>query len=471
MSIRGGRGPRDGLSSGDRGGSDIPMASPAPARRQDLYRRTGRYGRGPGDQRRYAAYGDRKGGLGGVVRFLLFLVVLSAAVLLVMVTVARPLARAVVVPLAWDNPSLMQVGLVSDLVREDLGTALTDPAGTDPSEVDFTVDPGDTPATLAPRLEEAGIITSQRAFLYQARVDDLTPRLAAGRFSLALNLTPAQVVDGLVNNRITVSTVSVTFREGLRIEQMTAKLQTLTGTAVDPKAFYDLAENPPDELLGDFPWLLDDSVHPKGASLEGFLYPATYDLRVGDEQATTAEDLIRMMLKAFHDRVGDERLAVPDSRGLTFYQVLTLASIVEREAVLDKERALIAGVYQNRLNPKKWPTGLLQSDPTIFYTNDTLQLDKLPFAKWQTYVFWDKLTEQLPVPLPDALAGYNTYTSKGLPPGPICSPSLASIEAALAPDTKTGYLFFIAKGDGTGESAFAKTKAEHEQNVAKYGKP
>ncbi len=464
MSVRGGRGPRD------------PYATPGPAstpptsaRRVSSYQRTGRYGRGPGDQRRYVGYGDRKGGVPGILRFIAFLFVLAAAVLLVMVTVARPLVRAVVVPWAWDNPSALRIGFVSDLVREDLGSALTAPAGSDASTVEFTVETGDTPATLAPRLQEAGVIASQHAFLYEALSEDLTPHLTAGRFSLALNLTPAQVVDGLVNNRIVVHTVVVTFREGLRIEQMTAKLETVTGTAVDAKAFYDLAMHPTDELLADYPWLLDTSVRPKGASLEGFLYPATYDLRVGDAEATTAEGLIRMMLDAFYQRVGQERLDVPGSRGLTFYQVLVMASIVEREAVLDEERPLIAGVYQNRLDPKKWKTGLLESDPTIFYVNDTLQLAQLDFAKWPTYVFWDTLKEQLPAALPDALAGYNTYTSKGLPPGPICSPSLPSIDAALAPDTKAGYLFFIAKGDGTGQSAFAKTKAQHDKNVAKYG--
>ncbi len=462
MSIRGGQGPRD------------PIATPDPAsssgQRVNPYQRTGRYGRGPGDQRRYERYGDRRGGVGGVLRFLLFLFVLAGVVLLVMATVARPLVRAVVVPWAWDNPSALQLAFVSDLVREDLGSALTEPASSDPTEVDFVVDPGDTPTTLAPRLADAGIITSQRAFLYQARQDDLLPKLRAGRFSLARNLTPAGVVAGLVNNRIENRAVTVTFREGLRAEQMTAKLQTITGTEVDPKAFYDLVMNPTDELLADYPWLLDPDIRPKGASLEGFLYPATYTIRVGDETPTTAEDLVRMMLDAFHDRVGADRMNVPDKRGLTFYEVLTLASIVEREAQVDEERPLIAGVYQNRLNPKKWPTGLLQSDPTIFYVNDTLQLDAMKFAQWQDYVFWDKLKEQLPVPLPAALAGYNTYTSKGLPTAPISSPSIASIDAALAPNTKDGYLFFIAKGDGSGTSAFAKTHAEHDKNVAKYGK-
>ncbi|MHB8960854.1 MAG: endolytic transglycosylase MltG, partial [Candidatus Limnocylindrales bacterium] len=152
-----------------------------------------------------------------------------------------------------------------------------------------------------------------------------------------------------------------------------------------------------------------------------------------------------------------------------FQQVLVLASIVEQEAQLDVDRPLIAGVYQNRLNPKLWASGLQQSDPTIFYFNDSLQLDKLAFAKWQTYVFWDKLPSgyKLPVPLPADLAGYNTYTSKGLPPGPICSPAVASIDAALNPNTKTGYLFFLATGQN-GKTVYAKTQAQHDANVKKY---
>ncbi|HEY4190298.1 MAG TPA: endolytic transglycosylase MltG [Candidatus Limnocylindrales bacterium] len=459
MSVRGGQGPRD------------PIAPPAQtsSRRANPYQRTGRYGRGPGDQRRYERYGDQRGSFGGILRFLLFLFLLAAGVLIVLGTVARPVVRAVVVPWAWDNPSALQVGFVSDLVREDLGSALTAPASDDATTVEFVVESGDTPATLAPKLEAAGLVTSQRAFLYEARQDNLLPKLNAGRYSLARNLTPAGVVNGLVNNLIQTHVIPVTFREGLRAEQMAAKLETIGGTDVDPKAFYDLVMNPTDDLLGDYPWLLDESVRPKGASLEGFLYPATYSIKVGDDNPTTAEDLVRQMLDAFHERVGAQ-LDVPAKRGLTFYQVLTLASIVEREAQLDSERPLIAGVYQNRLNPKKWPTGLLQSDPTIFYVNDTLQLDALKFQQWQDYVFWDKLKDQLPAALPKALAGYNTYTSKGLPPGPISSPSIASIDAALAPNTKDGYLFFIAKGDGSGTSAFAKTHAEHEQNVAKYGK-
>lgn len=461
MSIRGGRGPRD---------ADLPPD--APNRRANPYARSGRYGRGPGDQRRYERYGDRRGGLGGLVRFLAFMLVLAVIVLVTLATAARPLLVAVVAPWAENNPGALRIDFVAELVREDLGRQLTDPASSDPAEIEFVVQDGDTPATLGSRLLEAGVITSDRAFQFEARMHDLAPQLTAGRFHLGKNLTPAQVVQGLVDNRILVTTLPVTFREGLRIEQMTAKLLTIPDSKVDPQQFYDLATHPTDALLADYPWLLDTTVRPKGASLEGFLYPATYTLRVDDVQPTTAEDLIRQMLDAFHDRVGEDKLQVAKSRGLTFHQVLTLASIVEREAVLDKERPLIAGVYQNRLNPKKWANGKLQSDPTIFYVHDSLKLASLPLAQWTQYVFWDSLNgDQLPATLPAELAGYNTYTSKGLPPGPICSPSIESIKAALTPNTKTGYLFFIAKGDGTGESAFAKTRAQHDLNVTKYRKP
>jgi UPF0755 protein len=454
MSIRGGRGPRDSYDGGYRNG----------------YQRTGRYGRGPGDQRKYERYGGRNGGLGGILRFILFLALLAGGVLLVMVTVARPLVRAVVVPWADDNPAALRIPFVEDMVREDIGEALTAPASGTADEISFVVDEGDTPQSIGPRLAETGIIESERAFLFQAREADLASKLTAGRFALAGNLTPAQVVDGLVHNRIVVSTIDVAFREQLRLEQMTAKLQVTENLPFDPKDFYDLVTKPTDALLGDYPWLLDPDVRPKGASLEGFLYPATYKLRVDVEQPSTAEDLVRMMLDTFIDRVGEDRLKVPEKRGLTFYQVLTLASIVEREAVLDDEKAKIAGVYQNRIDRKpQVKTGLLEADPTVIYAVDTDKLDGYN-DNWSQYVFWTVpdggLRDQQ---LPEALDRYNTYKHRGLPPGPIASPTVASIDAALHPDTKSGFKFFVAIPEGQGAHDFSKTLNEHQQKLRQYG--
>jgi UPF0755 protein len=450
------------------------MAAPVAdggGRRANGYKRTGRYGRGPGDQRRYERYGDRKGGVRGLLGFGILLVVLAVFVMVALFTVARPIARLAIVPWAESNPGALRIGFVEELVREDLGGALTQPAGTDPDQVEFTVEPGDTPATLAPRLAEAGLIASERAFLFEARMSELAAKLQAGRYALAVTMTPEEIVNGLVDNRIETRIADVTFREGLRLEQITAKLATLTDTDVDPEAFYELVTKPTDSLLGDYPWLLDESVRPKGSSLEGFLYPATYSIRTDAVDPTTAEDLVRMMLDAFYRNVGPDRLSVPEKRGLTFYEVLTLASIVEREAVLDEERPLIAGVYQNRLD--RVPSvkhGLLQADPTVIYAVDTVNLGKYD-PDWTQYVFWTvpkegSLKDQ---ELPERLAGFNSYKVQGLPPGPIATPSLASLDAALGPNTKAGYTYFVAIPEGKGAHDFSKSLAEHEKKLRKYG--
>ena len=165
-------------------------------------------------------------------------------------------------------------------------------------------------------------------------------------------------------------------------------------------------------------------------SLEGFLWPASYKVLPD----TTADELVRLMLDNFIKNVGEERLAVPKDRGLDFYGVLTLASIVEREAVLDEERALIAGVYQNRIDGLPGiKNKILNADPTVIYANDTVELSKIAFDEWQKYVFWTLPDVPMKeVVLPPELTGYQTYINAGLIPGPIATPTLASIDAALA---------------------------------------
>ena len=176
-----------------------------------------------------------------------------------------------------------------------------------------------------------------------------------------------------------------------------------------------------------------------------------------------------MVHDRFHEVVTDARMQVPKDRGMTFYQVVTLASIVEHEAIVDKERPLIAGVYQNRLDGLHGIAKILNADPTVTYAKDTMALAKLPVDQWKDYFFW----KVPPSPLADfkvskALQGYQTYQVGGLIPGPISTPSLASIDAALAPDQADGYLYFVAIPDSQ-EHAFAKTLKEHNANLHKYG--
>jgi UPF0755 protein len=406
-------------------------------------------------------------GLGGLLRFAVFALVLAAIVLAIGLTVLRPIVNGVVLGIAEDNPAALQLPFVKEIVREDLGSALTTPVSSDPTQVEFLVEPGDTARSIGDRLQAQGLLTDSRAFVFTAIDRQLTGALQQGTFVLRRNLTPDQLVSALLNPPA-VKYVDIALRTGLRLEQLTAKLETLP-LEMDPEAFYNLVKSPPASLIGDYPWLetvLGDA--PAGASLEGFLWPSSY--RVLPD--TTPEELVRLMLDKFIANVGEDRLAVPQTRGLTFYQVLVLASIVERETPLDEEKPLVAGVYQNRLNPELFPRGVLEADPTVLYLNDTLQLAKLAVSDWTKYSFWAPIEGGLTdVAAPDGLAGYNTYTHPGLPPGPLCTPTIASIDAAMEPDTADGYLYFVAKGDGSGASAFARTFKEHQANIAKYRKP
>ncbi len=460
MSIRRGRNPRDGARPMEPGAYD---AAEMPSWRASDGRG------GPPDGRRPDRRGPHATGLPGLLRFFLFAALLAVLVVVAGLTALRPLVRAAVVGWAWDNPGSLRLPFVADFIREDLGAALTDPAGGADDEIVFGVQSGDTVATLATRLHEEGYVVSERVFIFAAYEAKLADHLQAGLFLVHHDMTPSDLVTALVDSRITVESVDITFREGLRLEQMVAKLQTLS-TGVDPQAFLDLVTKPPATLLADYPWLKI----PDGASLEGFLYPATYTVVTaangGPFKVTDADALVRMMLTKFHDAVGDVRLTVPESRGLTFYEVLALASIVEREAVVDEERPLIAGVYQNRLDGKGGSKTILNADPTVLYAVDTIALRALPFADWANYFFWSVPEGGLGgIQVPKDLQGYQTYQNRGLIPGPICSPSVASIDAALEPDTADGYLYFLAIPDGGGKHAFAKTLAEHNANKEKYG--
>jgi UPF0755 protein len=408
----------------------------------------------PPDRRRWRRRPSGGGGLAGFFRFLLFTLVLAAVVLIALVTVLRPLISGAVVGWAADNPSALGVPFVADMVRDDLGDALTKAPSDDAAQVEFVVQQGDTAASIAGRLADKGFLKDSRAFVFTAIQRNLEDKLEAGTFILRKNMTPNELVTSLLEVRDLA--VEIGLREGLRLEQIAAKLATLP-VKMDVQAFYQLVKHPTPAILAAHPWL-----HlPKGASLEGFLAPATY--RVLPD--ITPEELVNKMLDTFNEQMGAERMNVPKTRGMDFYQIVTLASIIEREAIVAKERPLIGGVYQNRLDRRM----LLQADPTVFYGHDTLELAKLDFAKWTEYNFWAPFGAQLKdVQFPAALQGYQTYQVAGLMPGPICTPSVASIDGALRPNTKTGYLFFVAKNDGSDTHAFAKTFAEQLANQKKY---
>ena len=383
-------------------------------------------------QPRYEAPGSRHH---GVFRFLLFTVLLGAGVLIGLVTIGRPLVASTVVGWAGNNPGTMGLPFVAEFVEKDLGAKLTDPPGDDPTEVQFVVRTGDTVRVIGDRLEAEGFVLDSRAFVLTALRRGADDDFKAGNYVLRRNMRPTEIVSALLEPRELHTFFRVGLREGLRLEQITAllqKLKTDEGLPIDVGAFYNIVKNPPADLVADYPWLK----LPKGASLEGYLAAATYQVR----DDATAETFVRQLLDQFEKAVGAERLTVPKARGMTLHQIVTLASIVEQEAQVDAERPIIAGVYQNRITKKQPNGGLLQADPTIVYANDTVLLQDIPLAQWVQFFFWDvsKIKTRLDeVALPDSLAGYQTYRRAGLIPGPICTPSVASIAAALAPETKT----------------------------------
>jgi len=458
MTIRGGAGPRDGREPG---GQRPPMA-----RRPDdpgqsgatPHRGAARAGTISGYE---MARGRRRSGIRGLVGFLIFLGVAAAVVLLALGTVLRPLTRSVVVGFADANPGALGMPFVAEFVREDLGETLTAPASSDTTEVEFTVTAGESAAAIAGRLVDEGLLRDPRAFLLIAIDRDVTGQLVAGTFLLRRSLTPDQLVGTLLEARD--PSFLIQFRTGLRLEQMTAYIQArpdeIATLEMDAADFLALVRKPPTSLLADYPWL----ELPKGATLEGYLAAGAY--RVLPD--TTPDELVRKILDRFYENVGLARIEAAKAAGRSFHEVVTMASLVERETADNAERAPIAGVFTNRMSGRNETAGFLGSDPTVFYVNDTLQLVKLPLAKWPAYVFWAPPKGDVPAELPAALAAYNTYTSKGLPPGPICTPTVDSIDGALAPDTRGDYLYFFATKDG--RTVFAKTYAAHLKNIAKYG--
>jgi UPF0755 protein len=398
---------------------------------------------------------EPRSGRSAALRLGIFIVVLAAAVVLVLVTVGGPLVGDTVYGFASTRPEMMRWPWVGPIVKDRLGEDLTAPAGTDPAEIRFTVGQGETATTIAQHLEDVGLIRNDVAFVYLVVSGDRTATIQSGTYRLNSTMTPQQIIDTL--QAAPVQTITIALRGGLRIEQITAYLETLP-LKTDVKRFYELVTHPPATLLSEFDWL----DIPEGRSLEGFLAPDTY--QVWDD--VTPTDLVRMLVNNYHTQLGEPLLKRIAESGKSLYEVVTLASLVDKEAKLDAERPVIAGVFQNRIDKKM----LLNADPTVIYAKDTIELAKTDMAAWTNYYFWAPIKGGLAeFNVPAELTGYQTYQHRGLPPGPICTPRATSVEGALEPDTTTGYLYFVAIPDGGGAHAFAKTLKEHEANLQKYG--
>lgn len=310
------------------------------------------------------------------------------------------------------------------------------PSSTEPHRV--TIAPGTGSSGIAAMLEQSGMIRSARAFTLYLKFKGQGSKFQAGEYDLRPGMTLDEIIDtfnqGLV---VKEEGTKITIPEGFTVRQTADKIYQQLG--VDPALFMQAAQQYTGFTAKSFSRIPKD---PQLRNrLEGYLFPETYEWPTD----TKPEEMLdRMMLEL------DKKLeSLPNNwqdalvaRGLSFHQMMTVASLIEREVAVEEERPLVAGVIYNRLK-KGMP---LQIDATIQYL----------FDKPKERLFEKDLQLESP---------YNTYLHTGLPPGPIASPSLASIHAAIYP-AETKYLFYVTKKDGSKGHLFAETYEQHQQNIA-----
>ncbi len=305
---------------------------------------------------------------------------------------------------------------------------LHQPANSGSGKVRFVVPPGATFRQVAASLHQAGLVDSELVFDLYARYRHLDRSVEAGAYELERNLTMVQILQALQVAR--PEELFITIPEGFTIQKTASKLD---GTGIMKGSTYiDLATH------GEFDVPIVKG-RPSGASLEGFLFPDTYLVA----RSATAKDLITLQLKEFQQHWNSDRQAAAAQRKLSAFEIVTLASLIEREAKFDEDRPRVASVIYNRLAQGM----LLQIDATVLYAKGV----------WQSTVTLDDRKVASP---------YNTYLHPGLPAGPIANPGLKSIDAALQP-AQTDYLFYLS--DPQGHNHYASTNEEFGRLLRQYG--
>ncbi|MBC7978259.1 MAG: endolytic transglycosylase MltG [Myxococcales bacterium] len=318
-------------------------------------------------------------------------------------------------------------------------------------DVDIEIRSGMSFPAIASMLATKGVIDKPSWFRIYAMWEGETTNVKTGKYVLKDNLAPSQVLATLIAGIKEVA-IKVTLPEGKHMLEFFELLEAAkVAKAVDLEA---LARDK--ELLGRHGIT--------GDTVEGYLFPDTYQFRVNEKPAAVLQRLITR-----HQEVWNEVLAkhpkdaakLKDKLGWSDREILTMASIVEKEAVDPAERPRIAQVFINRLSSPTFTPKRLETDPTIRYGC------MVPVQKSPACQQWNKADRLRRAQLDDKVNPYNTYQHEGLPPGPIANPGKGSLEAVLAPDGSEFY-FFVAKDART--HAFARTFEDHKRNVDRYMK-
>ena len=318
---------------------------------------------------------------------------------------------------------------------DDVGSY--EPQPTPGDAIAVSVEPGDGVSEIADKLERAGVIDSGTRFRVLVQLLGFDRLLQAGTYDLREDMPVLEVLyrlrDGIVTTRF------ITVVEGWQLAEIA---DAVAARGIEREDFLTAAGSHD----YDYPFV---GQIPDGEPLQGYLYPATYPLRAGDD----GETIVEAMLAAFDANVPDDLATQAAAVGLTLHEVVTLASIIEREAVVPEEKPIMAQVFLSRLR-----IGLpLEADPTVQFALAEAGANSEPDTYWKTALTADDLAFNSP---------YNTYVYFGLPPGPISSPAADSIAAVVNP-SETNFLYFVARPDGS--HAFAETFAEHSANVELYG--
>lgn len=283
--------------------------------------------------------------------------------------------------------------------------------------IQYTVEPGMTLSEVAGELEDRGVVRHAILFELLARYRGVGYGINAGRYEIESYMDAGQILSMLTEGRIVVNRVNVP--EGLTIPETARVLRARIG--IDSTAFVQRSVDPE----------AAQSLGIEAPTLEGYLYPATYNMY----QDMTVDDVLKQMTSRHLQTITEEYRKQAAALGYNLHEIVTLASIIEQEAMVDDERDVISGVFHNRLQ-----RGMrLEADPTVQYG----------IGRPNMRLYERHLSHPSP---------YNTYLHAGLPPGPICSPGAASIHAALYPQD-VPYLFFVARGDG--RHIFSVTNREH----------
>ncbi len=312
--------------------------------------------------------------------------------------------------------------------------------------VEIEIEPGDTTNQIATKLTDADLIRQPVLFTTLVRLQGLDGKLQAGRYVLRPSMTMSEILVALQNSR--VAEIQITIPEGLRLEEIAERVAA-TGV-VSAEDFLQTARNA--DAFKEQYFLLNSL--PPGASLEGYLFPDTYRIAA----TATVTEVMTLMLNRFNEQYRElERdVRVPN---VTVHQVVTMASIVEREAARADEMSQIAAVFWNRLKPEnanETGGGRLQADPTVQYALGYSAEEQTWWRKNLTF-------QDLQVASP-----YNTRVQLGLPPGPISNPGLSALRAAAQPDESANYLYFVASCAKDGSHKFATNFAEFQQYEAEW---